>query len=321
LFFTTETTVLAGDIINYGPPASASQNMQSAVADDVRDQSDAALRSLDAALKAIAAAHAAGDVRQSEVAIQALDAALKEVDTTRAAVNAKHLAAVRSYHASDGESQTAVEEMKRRAEQQIAVEDEQYRQAEQQIAIEAAALHAATVQKTQARQQAAETTGGAHRSAISDASLLPSEKAALKTYDMLTLSEINALLPSERAAVNTARRVAKREADRAAREAWCEAHPEECGAQERAEAPREAAAQRAVRQGQKERDPRQQTQSVAPNAYGLGVNSDEFGRSHTYRTQDGQKLSPIFQGGVKRDAYGLGVHADEFGRAVYDGKP
>lgn len=68
-------------------------------------------------------------------------------------------------------------------------------------------------------------------------------------------------------------------------------------------------------------DWQQQTQSVTPDAYGLGVNSDEFGRSHTYRMQDGEKLSPIFQGGVKRNAYGLGVHADEFGRAVYDGRP
>jgi hypothetical protein len=60
---------------------------------------------------------------------------------------------------------------------------------------------------------------------------------------------------------------------------------------------------------------------VAPNAYGLGINADEFGRPHTYRTQGGEKLSPIFQEGVRRDAYGLGVHADEFGRPVYDGKP
>ena len=60
---------------------------------------------------------------------------------------------------------------------------------------------------------------------------------------------------------------------------------------------------------------------VNPNAYGLGINSDQFGRPQTYRTQDGQKLSPIFQGGVKRDAYGLGVHSDQFGRPVHDSQP
>ena len=57
---------------------------------------------------------------------------------------------------------------------------------------------------------------------------------------------------------------------------------------------------------------------VTPNAYGLGVNSDQYGRPHQYRTQDGQVLDPIFNGGVKRDAYGLGVHMDQFGRPVYD---
>jgi hypothetical protein len=66
---------------------------------------------------------------------------------------------------------------------------------------------------------------------------------------------------------------------------------------------------------------RQPAQTVRPNAYGLGVNSDEFGRPHTYHTRDGEQLSPIFQGDVKRDAYGLGVHADQFGRPVYDSKP
>jgi hypothetical protein len=61
--------------------------------------------------------------------------------------------------------------------------------------------------------------------------------------------------------------------------------------------------------------------TVTPNAYGLGVNADEFGRPHTYRLQDGERLSPIFQDSVERDAYGMGVHADEFGRPVYDGQP
>lgn len=57
---------------------------------------------------------------------------------------------------------------------------------------------------------------------------------------------------------------------------------------------------------------------VTPNAYGLGVNSDQFGRPHTYQLRDGTPVAPIFQGGVRRDAYGLGVHSDQFGRPVYD---
>jgi hypothetical protein len=61
-------------------------------------------------------------------------------------------------------------------------------------------------------------------------------------------------------------------------------------------------------------------QAVKPNGYGLGTNSDQFGRPHQYRTGDGQAVDPIFQDGVKRDAYGLGVHRDQFGRPVYDGK-
>jgi len=60
---------------------------------------------------------------------------------------------------------------------------------------------------------------------------------------------------------------------------------------------------------------------VTPNAYGLGVNSDQYGRPHAYRTPDGEPLPGIFTDGVRRDAYGLGVHADEFGRAVVDGEP
>lgn len=103
----------------------------------------------------------------------------------------------------------------------------------------------------------------------------------------------------------------ERAANIAARKEYCEAHPVECASQ---------ASKTRKRRVEKD-EWQQQTQSVTPDAYGLGVNADEFGRSHTYRTQEGEKLSPIFQGGVKRNAYGLGVHADEFGRAVYDGKP
>ena len=60
---------------------------------------------------------------------------------------------------------------------------------------------------------------------------------------------------------------------------------------------------------------------VEPNAYGLGVNSDQYGRPHAYRTPDGEPLPGILTDGVRRDAYGLGVHADEFGRALVDGEP
>jgi hypothetical protein len=60
---------------------------------------------------------------------------------------------------------------------------------------------------------------------------------------------------------------------------------------------------------------------VKPNAYRLGLNSDQYGRPHTYRTPDGAPLPGIFTDSVGRDAYGLGVHADEFGRAVQDGEP
>ena len=58
---------------------------------------------------------------------------------------------------------------------------------------------------------------------------------------------------------------------------------------------------------------------VKPNAYGPGVNQDEYGRPHSYRLDNGERIDPILQNGVKRDAYGLGVHMDQFGRAVHDG--
>jgi hypothetical protein len=60
---------------------------------------------------------------------------------------------------------------------------------------------------------------------------------------------------------------------------------------------------------------------VTPNAYGLGVNSDQYGRPHAYRTPDGDALPGVFTDGVRRDAYGLGAHADEFGRPLEDGEP
>ena len=61
--------------------------------------------------------------------------------------------------------------------------------------------------------------------------------------------------------------------------------------------------------------------TITPNSYGLGVNSDQYGRPQTYRTQDGQQLSPIFQGGVQQNAYGPGVGMDQFGRPVYSSRP
>jgi hypothetical protein len=51
----------------------------------------------------------------------------------------------------------------------------------------------------------------------------------------------------------------------------------------------------------------QDVQEVRPNAYGLRVNADQFGRSHAYRLEDGSKLEPIFQDRVRRNAYGLGA--------------
>ena len=62
-------------------------------------------------------------------------------------------------------------------------------------------------------------------------------------------------------------------------------------------------------------------QTITPNAYGLGVNADQYGRPQTYRTQDGQPLAPVFQGGVQQNAYGPGVGMDQFGRPVYSSPP
>jgi len=65
----------------------------------------------------------------------------------------------------------------------------------------------------------------------------------------------------------------------------------------------------------------QQPGYITPNAYGPGVNSDQYGRPQTYYLQDGQQLSPIFQGGVQQNAYGPGVGMDQFGRPVHSGPP
>jgi hypothetical protein len=64
-----------------------------------------------------------------------------------------------------------------------------------------------------------------------------------------------------------------------------------------------------------------QPQIITPNAYGLGVNANQYGQPQTYRTQDGQQLAPIFQGGVQPNAYGPGVGMDQFGRPVYSSPP
>jgi hypothetical protein len=64
-----------------------------------------------------------------------------------------------------------------------------------------------------------------------------------------------------------------------------------------------------------------QQQAITPNAYGLGMNANQYGQPQTYRTQDGQQLAPIFQGGVQPNAYGLGVGMDQFGRPVHSSPP
>jgi hypothetical protein len=58
--------------------------------------------------------------------------------------------------------------------------------------------------------------------------------------------------------------------------------------------------------------------TIQPNAYGLGVNSDQYGRPTTYQLQNGQQLDPIFNEGVKQNVYGPGVGQDQFGRPVYN---
>lgn len=58
--------------------------------------------------------------------------------------------------------------------------------------------------------------------------------------------------------------------------------------------------------------------TVQPNAYGLGVNADQYGRPNTYQLQNGQQLDPIFYSGVKQNVYGPGVGQDQFGRPAYN---
>lgn len=58
--------------------------------------------------------------------------------------------------------------------------------------------------------------------------------------------------------------------------------------------------------------------TIQPNAYGLGVNSDQYGRPTTYQLQNGKQLDPIFNAGVKQNVYGPGIGQDQFGRPVYN---
>jgi hypothetical protein len=61
--------------------------------------------------------------------------------------------------------------------------------------------------------------------------------------------------------------------------------------------------------------------TVQPNAYGLGVNANQYGQPTTYQLQNGQQLDPIFNNGVKQNAYGPGIGQDQFGRPVYNSPP
>ena len=60
---------------------------------------------------------------------------------------------------------------------------------------------------------------------------------------------------------------------------------------------------------------------ITPNAYGLGINADQYGRPTIYQLQNGQQLDPIFNNGVKQNAYAPGVGQDQFGRPVYNSPP
>jgi len=51
-------------------------------------------------------------------------------------------------------------------------------------------------------------------------------------------------------------------------------------------------------------------------AYGLGTNGDQYGRSFNWQYRDGSTVSPIFNNDVKPGAYGPGVGMDPFGRPV-----
>lgn len=60
-------------------------------------------------------------------------------------------------------------------------------------------------------------------------------------------------------------------------------------------------------------------QYYKPDAYGLGVNSDSYGRPFKWETNPGQPIAPIFQDDVRPNCYGYGVGCDPFGRPVRPG--
>jgi hypothetical protein len=74
-------------------------------------------------------------------------------------------------------------------------------------------------------------------------SLLPSERAPANTYRNLTPAELRSLLPSERAPANAAKGAAIAAAHAATRAEWCATHPVECAQQ--AEADRQHEQERA----------------------------------------------------------------------------
>lgn len=54
-------------------------------------------------------------------------------------------------------------------------------------------------------------------------------------------------------------------------------------------------------------------QPYKPNAYGLGVHMDQYGRAFQWKTQSGQ---PVILEPVQPNAYGPGVGMDVYGRPV-----
>jgi hypothetical protein len=57
------------------------------------------------------------------------------------------------------------------------------------------------------------------------------------------------------------------------------------------------------------------SKGIHPNAYGLGIHSDEYGRPVKYQVQgEPEADTTLLQ--VKQDAYGPGVGMDQYGRPV-----
>lgn len=121
------------------------------------------------------------------------------------------------YTASESENRAKQESI----EQQVIEAKRMARQAADRQARERAEK-----QSRLAAQQA--TAEAANHSAISDQSLLPSEKEALGKHEMLTASEMRFLTPLEKEALNGQKRAAKEAEDRAAYAAWCKEQPVAC---------------------------------------------------------------------------------------------